>query len=1322
MSKARPPSKIKISRRAVGIALPLASSLALADIVSDALYGGNVGKEPRNVDLLGERLGTPTTESKEAAVEANASEQVQVADVTDTLPAQEALFQIEVLATSDFEEVGVVATEANEAVAAVNEDVVLDITPVSDGASGNMLVAAAEGGKEAPKSGAKADGKGAQSAKDAESDDDLGGYLPLAAILGGLGIAAAAGGGGGGSAPVDSTPPRATITLDKAILAAGETATVTITFTEPVSGFVLSDLVAANGTLSNLVQTDNALIWTATFTPTADVEDLTNTVTLAAGSYTDAAGNAGVDATSDNYVVATEVRFVIDGYIRDAQVFRDLNGDGEWNDGEPIVRTNEFGAFSGLGGTGGTIIAIGGTDISTELAFEGVLRAPAGSAVINPITTLISAALGDTTGKTPDEIATDLAAAEAKVAALLGLDPSIGSLTQIDPIASATGGGANADTFVALQLAAIKAANILVTLNQTLVSAGAAAGPAQAADILNEALGELIRETPNGGTLDLSSAQVIKTLVEKAADKAVAEGSANTAASATLKGVAQEVANTVSNVNQVIDKIDKTKGLEALKEGVATQLVITGAGGVLTKVVDIVDQTKTFVTDQLGDAPTDDAVAQVIQFVTTAVSNQISVGFDQESIESQAADNLMLGFVEDVSGSGQDENLPVDITPPTVKIVLTNSILSPGDSTKVTLTFSESITGLALNDLSVSAGSGTLSDLQQSPSDSKVWTATFTAATDLTASEIEDVITLRAGGVRDLSRNPNQETASDSFVVDSSAPRALITLDKGSVIAGETVTVTITFTEAVKDFELTDLFATNGTFSDLESADGIVWTATFTPQEDVQDLTSAVKLAAGSYAAAAGNLGTAATSDDFAIDTKLPTATINLDKAILIAGETATVTITFSEAVKDFTADDLVVESGTITDPESSDGKVWTAKFTASTSLSGPSVSNAIFLKKDSDVRDLAGNPGSAIPSADYAVLRENTVLEWRLSGLPTPNQLEITDGFGTQDFSATGPLAGWPGLDKASLVAVNVGTEDDAQFSGTADSTVTLATNLGRLASLGIDYIDAEDGITDVFVRGAYRYDDTNGRTPEVNAADDRLGFFKNPASPAFDPRLSVGLGLREFDDLADGANDGTVILNASLRDLSLLGIDYVTRIGDPSNFNTVTVKGAYSEEDLDATFGGPTFNDTLSVRLALTEFDDQVDGADDGTVTLKTSLQQLADLGIDRVLSDKATDQNDVVGSLVVSGGLGGLDDPLEIFDSLVAPGYFSDPSFKYFDDPLDVTLQMTDADGTAFLQKGEGNLGDKLHLLGVDKIELNGNTYGYVSNDWYDFDQLT
>jgi hypothetical protein len=82
---------------------------------------------------------------------------------------------------------------------------------------------------------------------------------------------------------------------------------------------------------------------------------------------------------------------VIDGYIANATVFRDLNANGILDAGEPNVATDATGNFTGLEGTGGVIVAFGGTDISTGKAFTGQLTAPGDAAVVTPLTTLVQA-------------------------------------------------------------------------------------------------------------------------------------------------------------------------------------------------------------------------------------------------------------------------------------------------------------------------------------------------------------------------------------------------------------------------------------------------------------------------------------------------------------------------------------------------------------------------------------------------------------------------------------------------------------------------------------------------------------------------------------------------------------------------------------------------------------------------------------------------------------------------------------------------------------------------------------------------------------------
>ncbi|MDV5209246.1 Ig-like domain-containing protein [Acinetobacter baumannii] len=102
---------------------------------------------------------------------------------------------------------------------------------------------------------------------------------------------------------VDIVPPTLAITTDDLALAAGETANITFTFSEAVTGFDVSDIAVVGGTLGALTTTDN-ITWTAVFTP--DGTGTAPSIAVADGSYTDLAGNLGtgdvLDGT-DGFVV-----------------------------------------------------------------------------------------------------------------------------------------------------------------------------------------------------------------------------------------------------------------------------------------------------------------------------------------------------------------------------------------------------------------------------------------------------------------------------------------------------------------------------------------------------------------------------------------------------------------------------------------------------------------------------------------------------------------------------------------------------------------------------------------------------------------------------------------------------------------------------------------------------------------------------------------------------------------------------------------------------------------------------------------------------------
>ena len=98
-------------------------------------------------------------------------------------------------------------------------------------------------------------------------------------------------------------PTVSSATMSDSALKIGDTSTLTIIFSEAVTGFDNSDVTTPNGTLSTLTTTDG-VTWTGTFTPTANTAVATNVVSVAA-SYTDVAGNSGSTGTSANYAIDT---------------------------------------------------------------------------------------------------------------------------------------------------------------------------------------------------------------------------------------------------------------------------------------------------------------------------------------------------------------------------------------------------------------------------------------------------------------------------------------------------------------------------------------------------------------------------------------------------------------------------------------------------------------------------------------------------------------------------------------------------------------------------------------------------------------------------------------------------------------------------------------------------------------------------------------------------------------------------------------------------------------------------------------------------------
>ncbi|WP_292387379.1 Ig-like domain-containing protein, partial [Mesorhizobium sp.] len=112
------------------------------------------------------------------------------------------------------------------------------------------------------------------------------------------------GGAGSDSVTIDRVNPTVAVNIvDTALSDSDNSSVVTFTFSEAPVSFTAADITATHGTISGLAATADPLVYTATFTA-ADGFTGTGSVSVTAGSYTDAALNLG-GAGSDTVGIDT---------------------------------------------------------------------------------------------------------------------------------------------------------------------------------------------------------------------------------------------------------------------------------------------------------------------------------------------------------------------------------------------------------------------------------------------------------------------------------------------------------------------------------------------------------------------------------------------------------------------------------------------------------------------------------------------------------------------------------------------------------------------------------------------------------------------------------------------------------------------------------------------------------------------------------------------------------------------------------------------------------------------------------------------------------
>ncbi|WP_183702901.1 Ig-like domain-containing protein, partial [Marinobacter oulmenensis] len=193
------------------------------------------------------------------------------------------------------------------------------------------------------------------------------------------------------TATLDTTGPTLDIDATETSLAAGETATITFSFSESVAGFDDSDIQVTGGALGELTQV-NGSTYTATFT--ADGSEAID-VSVADASYTDASGNDGTGSTLG--LNAAPVAGDVSGSgIEDSTLSGNVLSESDDPDGDSLTVTGF--EVNGTTYTAGTSVTLEGEGELTINASGAYTFAPEGnwSGELPPVTFTVEDSEGAT--------------------------------------------------------------------------------------------------------------------------------------------------------------------------------------------------------------------------------------------------------------------------------------------------------------------------------------------------------------------------------------------------------------------------------------------------------------------------------------------------------------------------------------------------------------------------------------------------------------------------------------------------------------------------------------------------------------------------------------------------------------------------------------------------------------------------------------------------------------------------------------------------------------------------------------------------------------
>ena len=490
----------------------------------------------------------------------------------------------------------------------------------------------------------------------------------------------------------DTSAPTIQITTADDTLTAGETADITFTLSEAATDFTAEDVTVSGGALSGF--TGSGTSYTATFSPEADSTD-NGIVTVAAGAFTDAAGNASTTGASVSMNVNTfappTVTIVSDddtlGVDETAKITFTLSEASTDFSVEDV--TVSGGSLNGFEGSGTTYTAI--FSPATDITTDGGVSIAAGT-------------FTDAVGTANDT----------------GANISIAVDTQAPTVALATSGNGNTLTPGTTE-------TITVTLSEGSEDFGVE-------DLTRTVVAENCRQQPHGvhGCLRAGSANRNHWFGRCSYRKFLR-----------LSG------NTNSNTAVATMRID-TVDFTAPTVTVSANTRQLGVDQTATVTFELSEASSDFTANDvtvsggtLGDLTPTSATTYTAIFTPTENSTTPGVVSIAAETFADAAGNKNN---EAASITFEVNTVPPDTTGPTVTIASDDTALTSGETANITFTLSEDSEDFNVEDITVSGGA-----LSAFTGSGTSYTATFTPTANSTA---DGVVSVAAGSFTDAAGKP----------------------------------------------------------------------------------------------------------------------------------------------------------------------------------------------------------------------------------------------------------------------------------------------------------------------------------------------------------------------------------------------------------------------------------------------------------------------------------------------------------------------------------------------------------------------------------------